>query len=93
MGAKSRVAEKLLSFWEAAKSALERLQVEGCNVESPGRPPLPLFSKRYDSIVVSGWGSANDMIPWELEGQWMLGAGWGPPFQNGEEYPHPPPFL
>ncbi len=29
-------------------------------------PSLPLFLKRYDSKRVKGWGSANDMIPWEL---------------------------
>jgi len=31
--------------------------------------PPPRFLKRYDSKRVRGWGSANDMIPWELDGQ------------------------
>jgi hypothetical protein len=30
-----------------------------------------MFLKRYDSIEVSGWGSVNDMIPWQLGmGDW-----------------------
>jgi len=32
-------------------------------------PHPPLFLKRYDSKRVRGWGSANDMIPWQLDGQ------------------------
>jgi len=29
-------------------------------------PPPALFLKRYDSEGVRGWGSVNDMIPWDL---------------------------
>jgi hypothetical protein len=28
-----------------------------------------MILKRYDSKRVKGWGSAKDMIPWELGGQ------------------------
>jgi hypothetical protein len=31
-----------------------------------------MFLERYDSIEFRGWGSANDMIPWELGGDWQV---------------------
>ena len=34
--------------------------------ERRGHPLPALFLKRYDSKRVRGWGSVNDMIPWEL---------------------------
>jgi hypothetical protein len=38
---------------------------------------LPVISQRYDTTEFKGWGSANDMIPWEL----------GAPFPTGSESP------
>src|SRR5260370_41311159 len=41
--------------------------MEGRGSERRGRPsPPPPVLKRYDSKRVKGWGSAKDMIPWEL---------------------------
>jgi hypothetical protein len=40
------------------------LQLKGLR---QGEYTLPaLFLKRYDSEGVKGWGSVNDMIPWDL---------------------------
>jgi hypothetical protein len=52
-------------------------------------PPPVLFSKRYDSKGVKGWGSVNDVIPWKLEGGWVRAEGGGSPDQNGKNTPPP----
>ena len=45
-----------------------------------GASPPPGFLKRYDSERVRGWGSANDMIPWDL---WGSGGGSGIRLREG----------
>jgi hypothetical protein len=42
-----------------------------------------MFLKRYDSKRVRGWGSVNDMIPWEL-GDRRQGAGVRPAKESRE---------
>ena len=45
---------------------MELSEALGCK-NVPPHPPY--IVERYDSIGFKGGGSANDMIPWELRGQ------------------------
>src|SRR6267142_1336885 len=42
------------------------VSVAAKGVKAGKLPPPALFLKRYDSEGVRGWGSVNDMIPWDL---------------------------
>ena len=50
------------SAWFIGALSLDKSNTRGPN----GLTLPPLFLQRYDSIVVRGWGSVNDMIRWEL---------------------------